>query len=505
MGNNNETKKQLALTLSDFQKLNGFFFDSDTIEGIEINDFEYVESGISKSRFKKIAFIALSKQRADEARRADKPWVDGNVVAERNSEKITLLVTETPIFSLKKTLPQFIVENTWEFMHEVGDYLRNKTTIPIIAITGSVGKTTTRMMIEHLFKEELSVLSNRGNHNTRFAIPLYMDKLVQSPDMLNLEVSLNALNRRGKGPQSTFIKPTIALVTSVDYAHMSTMSSLNNLAEFKANIFKGLVAEGTAIINKDIRNEQYEIIYEAALKRTKKIVTYSMSDTSADVYMVSKKELKYLTEVTICYNDSYYSYYLGLGSPGMIENSLAAIVVLISLEKDIEKYLPRFSDFRSLPKIMDLRMGYYEGKQLDIIDDTHNAAIPSMINALVSFKEKSPYYKGTKLLVLGQVADLGQFSAEEHRSLISYINESGADYLLGYGEDMKEIVSSVRISSKWFDNLSDYLEELLMCIEKDSFVLLKGSITGSDYHKISSLLTKELDNISKLTLKIERK
>lgn len=496
-------KNKLTLTFSDFQNLNGYFFDRENVATLEVDDFEYTESGLLKNQGESAAFIAFSKERADEARRVNKPWLDGNIVAERNLEKISLLITETPIIGLQKKLPQFIVENTWEFMHELGEYLRNKTSIPVVAITGSVGKTTTRMMIEHLLKEDLSVLSNRGNHNTRFAIPLYMDKLAQSPDILNLEVSLNALNNRGKGPQSTFIKPTIALVTSVDYAHMSTMSSLNNLAEYKANIFNGLVPKGTAIINKDIGKEQYDIIYHSALKRTTRIFTYSMSNKNADVYLVSKKELKYLTEVTIYYKESYYSYYLGIGSPGMIENSLGAISILIALGKDITKYLPRFLDFRSLPKIMELKTGSYAGRQLDIIDDTHNAAIPSMINALTSFKEKAPYYRGAKLLVLGQVADLGKFSKEEHRSLISYINDSGADYLLGYGEDMKEVVANVTIYSQWFEALPVYLNEILTQITNDSFVLLKGSITGSDYYKISTLLTKKLDHVNRVMFKME--
>lgn len=484
--------KPKPFTKKDFENFDGYFLFPEIAQKMFVTNFEYTAAGVEHTDVSHIGFVAFTTKRMRESLGIKREWPDGNEVVKRDPQKFEVLVTENPIDSLKETIPQFIVPNTWEFMYQVGDYLRMNTDIPVIAITGSVGKSSTRMMIEHLLGESFSVLSNVGNHNTRFAMPLYMTRMVQSPDILNLEVSLNALNYKDKGPQTLFIKPTISVLTSIGYAHMSGMADLNTLAEFKANVFKGLSKNGVAIINQDIQTEQFEIAVEEAQKSTTNIFTYSMKDVSANLFLISMKELKDFTEVTISLNNELHTYYLSLSSAGMVENSLAAIAVLTNLGLDIDFYLSRFSTFYSLPKIMERKKGYIDGKRVEIFDDTHNAAIPSMINALRSFTNKVPYYSGKKILVLGQVADLGKHSDELHKKLLPYINNSGADVLLGYGEGMKKVVLNASIPGQWFDNLESYLAAIKRNITGNSLLLLKGSISGSDYKRISYLLGKEL-------------
>lgn len=486
--------KARPLKKLDFESFTGYFLNEELAERIWIKDFEYTAGGVKQTDNKHLAYVSISSDRLNKTLGGKRVSFDNNIVVSSQPERFELIVTEAPIKDLINILPQFIVPNSWEFMYEVGDYLRKSTDIPVIAITGSVGKSSTRMMIEHLLAEDYSVLSNKGNHNTRFAIPLYLTRLVQSPDVLNLEVSLNTLNYKDKGPQTTFIKPTVSVVTSVGYAHMSGMKDLDTLAQFKANVFKGLEDGGTAIINKDICFSQFQILLEEAQQHTDNIQTYSMKkDPSADLYLVSVREMKYITEVTVSCKNQLYTYYLHMASLGMVENSLAALLIIANIGLDINCYLDRFFTFNSLEKVLELKQGSIEEKRVDIYDDTHNAAIPSMINAIESFRKKGFYYSGKKILVLGQVADLGKHSEPLHELLLPYINNSGADILLGYGEHMKKVVDEVDIPSLWMDNLEDYLKNILMNISENSLILLKGSISGSDYKNISPMLDKLLD------------
>lgn len=487
-------KKAKAFKIKDFSKIDGYFLNEEIVSTLHITNFEYTINGMRRTSDSNTAFISFTKERIKKAIKVDKPWPNTDDFVLKNATQVALYITETPVMALIDSVPQFIVPDTWEFMHQLGSYLRQQTDIPVIAITGSVGKTTTRMMIEHLLQDDYQVLSNRGNHNTRFAIPLYMSKLVQSPDVLNLEVSLNALNYRGKGPQSIFVRPTIAVLTSIGFAHMSTMKDLNSLAKLKANIFDGLDADGTAIINYDIPLEQRNIALSAARERTDHILSYSMTDSDADLYLVSMKELKDLTEVTISYQGALYTYYLCLSSAGIVENSLAVILTLKAMGLDLDAFLPRFSTFHSLPKVMERKRGYIDGKKVDIIDDTHNAAIPSMINAIESFTKRTGYYGGEKMLVLGQVADLGAFSKDLHEKLIPPINQSGADILLGYGEGMRKVVHSVDIPALWYETMEEYLKVVREKITEDSLILLKGSVSASDYNRISPLLSKVMQD-----------
>ena len=489
-----ELIKPGKLTFLDFEFFEGEFLNESIAKDISIANFEYYVTSVDMKEkdFSDTGYIALTSERISVALEREKRWRDGNLVVAAHPDRFAMLITETPIMELSDKLPQFIVPDTWEFMHQVGSYLREGTSIPVVAITGSVGKTSTRVMIQHILEEDFQVLSNNDNHNTRIAIPLYMTKMVQSPDVLSLEVSLNALNDRGKGPQSTFIQPTISLITAIGEAHMSTMSDLNGLARFKANVFKGLTGDKIAIINKDIASEQLNLIMDVAKEKANEIFTYSLTDFSADLYLVSMKELKDLTEVTVSFKGELYTYYLGLGSHGMVQNSLAVLLVLFSLNLDIDKYLPRFLTFRSLPKIMERKRGYIDGKKVDIIDDTHNAAIPSMINGISEFTNKVSYYSGKKILALGQVADLGKYAKELHKELLPYINNSGADILLGYGEEMKDVVLNCSIPAQWFEDMDTYVGTIKSHLTSNSLILLKGSVSGSDYNKISSRLDAEL-------------
>lgn len=484
------------LFYDDFKKFQGYFYDEALAEAIEITNFEYEEKYIRDQVKSKTAFLSFSKERRSIVNgREVAKWPDGNQVADRQYAHLSLVITEQPIKALAEKLPQFIVPDVWEFMLSLSTYLCNSRSGKIIATTGSVGKSSTRLMLDHVLNQD-KVLSNRGNHNTRFAIPLYLTKLASDPTVVNLEVSLNALNNRYPGPLTTIIQPDIAILTSVGEAHMATFSSLSHLAEYKARIFKGLKKDGTAIINADLSEEIYEIALNQAKKQTDKIKTYSMHSTKADLFLVCFQELKYTTEVTINYNKRHYTYYLGTASRGMIENSMAVLLAAVELGYTIEDCLQRFADFKSLPKVMEISNHLYQQQTLTIIDDTHNASIPAMINAINSFKMRSRYYSGKKLLVLGQVADLGKQGPVLHEGLLPTIEASNADLVLGYGELMKPVIEKTALESCWYEQLPDLLEGILNEITDQSFILLKGSISHSDFYRISSLLKNRLKKTS---------
>lgn len=483
------------LSYKDFQQFQGFFYDENIAKTIKIDNFEYEKKYIENKTDNRTAFLSFSKERRSIVNGRTVGWNDGNTIAKNNYTNIDLVVTESPIEELRAELPQFIVEDVWEFMLSLSKYLCEKRSCKVIVISGSVGKSSTRLMLDQVLTQD-KILSNRGNHNTRFAIPLYLTKMVCDPTVVNLEVSLNALNNGYPGPLTNLIQPDIAILTSIGEAHLSTFTSMAQLSEYKARIFNGLKKEGLAIINKDMSKESFDIAYKRAASRTKRIKTYSMHSSDADISLVQFKELKKTTEVTIKYLNKYYTYYLGAASLGMIENSLAVILATVELGYSVDKCTQPFTNFQSLPKIMEITDHYYQGQEVTIIDDTHNASIPAMINAIETFKTKSVYYNGKKILVLGQVADLGKRSEELHGTLIPIIESAKADVVLGYGEFMKPVVSELTVQSRWHSNLRDLLQDILREVNDQSLILLKGSISHSDFYKISALLKKNVTSMS---------
>lgn len=146
------------------------------------------------------------------------------------------MITDEFISDLDQSIPQIVVEDAIEAMQTMGKCFRKNYNNPVIGITGSMGKSSTRMMIGEALKD-YEILQNRGNANTRVPLLLNLCKLIKNPDFAIFEISINALNN--KGNLSLIIKPNIAVVTGIGEAHLSTIEGTQEIAEFKSRIFVG--------------------------------------------------------------------------------------------------------------------------------------------------------------------------------------------------------------------------------------------------------------------------
>jgi UDP-N-acetylmuramoyl-tripeptide--D-alanyl-D-alanine ligase len=184
-----------------------------------------------------------------------------------------------------------------------------------------------------------------------------------------------------------------------------------------------------------------------------------------------------------------------MGSDGMIQNAMATLLVLYALGLPIADYLERFSTFQSFPKILR-RLHYdWEGKTFDVIDDTHNASIPAMLDAIATFNHKSQFYIGKKVFVAGQVADLGKSSEALHQELFDKLQASQADSILGYGAAFeKSFAETDDPRCQYFKNLADLETSIVNEVTQDAYIFLKGSVSHSDFHQISNRLKKRFSN-----------
>ncbi|HEY4599895.1 MAG TPA: UDP-N-acetylmuramoyl-tripeptide--D-alanyl-D-alanine ligase [Cerasibacillus sp.] len=453
-----------------------------------IIDFEFDPSRLLENKSGN-CFISISKERWNQFHRKELPWVDGNESILKYYTNCNLIITEHPIQQLEQSVTQIIVKDSLAAIKKLAQAARDKMESPVIGITGSVGKSSTRLILEHLLKDMNTIVATRGNHNTQVGVPLYGTKLCQNPKIGILEISLNALNNRGN--QSLTVKPNVCVVTSIGEAHLSTLHSTINVAKFKARIFDGLEENGLAIINKDMSPDEFNILYKRAKKRTNRIKTYSLVDNSADLFLKKRIHEKYKTTIVFQYKNKDYEFDMKLPSDGTIMNTLGTFLCLAELDYDIQPLLSKMYDFKSLDRVMELKqLQTKDRRRIDIIDDSHNAAIPSMINAIQTFTEKQKFYKGTKLLVLGQVADLGDQSEALHDLLIPYILDSGADYVFGHGHYMRKVIRQLPADmvGGWFNNAQDLSKRVPYYCSDDSFIVLKGSVSGSDFRKTSHLL-----------------
>ncbi|WP_137625458.1 Mur ligase family protein [Lactiplantibacillus pingfangensis] len=409
---------------------------------------------------------------------------------------VKLLVTEKPILALKDKLPQFIVPNTWNFYKAVAAYIRQRYFGEVVTVTGSVGKSTTRLMIVKILTAlQQQVVTNVGNENVRqVAVPL-LTTTMQNPDALVAELSINALNNRDKesGPVSRLYRATAAVITQIGGAHLAELDQVSDplmfLAERKTRIFEGLDKSSRAIINYDMTPRIYKYVIRRAQQQTEKIYNYSLCDEHADAYVLSQRDFRDYTELTIQVLDETKRVQLSMPGSGVISDLLAACVTVKSLGLKLPDLTTLFMGFEALNSELRFQKTSAVHGKITVVDDTHGSTLHSVDNVLSVFKERGKFYRGKKVLIMETGEDLGKQAATYNLQFEKSIISSGIDILLGYrDDDIKVLVDALsgKIETDFYTDLSA-INQVIQELPDDSLVIIKssdGRKYGSDLWKL---------------------
>lgn len=174
----------------------------------------------------------------------------------------------------------------------------------------------------------------------------------------------------------------------------------------------------------------------------------------------------------------------------MVSNTLASMLTLKSLNLPIKKDL--LKNFKPFSKILALKEIQTKSHKLTLLDDTHNASLPAMINAIRAFNSQTRFYKGNKIIAIGKISDLGHKSSETHLQLVDELESCNADYILCKDIELRQVVNKVRNKNIiWYPNKELLINDLKYLCNEDSLTLLKSSVTGTDFPEIA----KSLPNI----------
>ncbi|MCS4486219.1 Mur ligase family protein [Staphylococcus americanisciuri] len=464
--------------------INGKMIDVNTQnENNVIDDFEMF-FGLIKS--KQTAYFSPNKNTWSRFLGRSKGSPEGNELIDPAHEEIGLIISEEEAKGLHHPIPQIIVEDSVKALKTLAIHIRNQYTNPIIAVTGSMGKSSTRMLISSLL-QDYEVLENRGNNNVRAATYINMLKLIKNPDFAVIETSLNAINYI----EDTMLnlRPDISIITGIGAAHFSSFKSMEEIAKIKSRVFNGLSKDGIAIINGDTLFADY--LVEQASTHTKNVYTYStLTSSSADLTPEFIQYQKGFVRFGILNGPKFDMYQINTISSGMVSNTLAALLVLKQLNIDIHAdYLKDFQPFSKVLKMKTVKTPHH---QLTLLDDTHNASLPAMINAIQAFDTQTRFFKGNKIIALGKINDLGKNSREIHQELAPVLAASNADYILCLDDDLRHAMGNVRKKHvTWYASTDMMLNDLKFLCNEDSLTLLKSSSGGTAFPE----LAKQLPNV----------
>lgn len=355
-------------------------------------------------------------------------------------------------------------------LQQIAKYKREKYNIPVIAITGSVGKTSTKDIVAKVVNQKYNVLKTEGNLNNHIGLPLTILNLNQHTAMV-VEIGMNHFGEISV--LTNIAKPTVAVITNIGTSHIGILGSRENILKAKLEILEGLLPNGKIIINND-----NDLLHKWNIEN-KKAITYGI-DNKSDVMANNIKiyENKSTYELV---EDKTYKITVPISGTHFIYNSLCAIAVGKSLGVDIEDICKGISEFQLTKKRMETK----EIKGAIIINDAYNASYESMKYAL----EYLTNINGKrKIAVLGDMLELGHFSKELHQKVGK---EVIADILITVGKEAKNIAEMANNVHEvyTYDTNNEASKKIREIIKPGDVILLKAS-NGMKFTEVLSEIEK---------------
>ena len=311
-----------------------------------------------------------------------------------------------------------IVDNIEEFLVGLAKPIREKLNIPIIAITGSVGKTSTKNIISDVLSSKYKVLKTNGNLNTLIGLALTILR-VSDEEIAVIELGMSQAGEISK--LTNFLKPNIGVIINIGTAHIGNLGSRENILKAKLELLEGL--QDVLFINNDndLLNKWYS-------NKENKIPTFTYGIDNESEFQ--GRDLKYDK------NGSHFSIEnnqidINVIGKHFIYNSIIAYAIGKHFEVKAEDIIEKL---KSIPLEPD-RMELINNNDIAIINDTYNASYDSVYYAL----EVLSTFRGRKIAVLGDIKELGDFSEKIHRSIGNLIIKNNIDILITIGDFAKYI------------------------------------------------------------------
>lgn len=314
-----------------------------------------------------------------------------------------------------------IVPSTIEALGLLAKLKRSEFFSPVVAVTGSAGKTSTKDMIYSVLKEKYKIHKTIGNQNNHIGLPLTILSLDKDNEILVLEMGMNHLKEISY--LTNIAKPDVAVITNVGTAHIGNLGSRENILKAKLEILEGLNPNGTVIINND-----NDLLHKWYLenKDNYKIITIGINEVSDYMPVIIEKG-----EWGTTFSCKNTIYKVPVGGDHFIYNALSAIAVANLFDVSTKEIQDGIINF----ELSSNRMSVSVTEGITLIDDSYNANFDSMSYA-IKYLTSLP---GRRIAVLGSMKELGKFSECLHRKIGALVAKEKIDILITVGDEAKFI------------------------------------------------------------------
>lgn len=414
-------------------------------------------------------FIALKGEKFDGhsfLEEAFKKGAAGAVVSEVRSQK-----------SENRNRVIIKVEDTLQALGDMAKIYRERFSVPVVAISGSSGKTTTKEMLGHILSGELNVVKARASFNNFVGVPLTLLEIKEDTQVVILEMETNLLG--GIARLCEIAHPFIGIVTNIGDTHLEYLKTKEGVYKEKSELIESLPGDGAAVLNSD---DPY-VVRMKKLARTKKVISFGMenkADFSASNLEIKDGFIEFILNPVGYKLSKRVKVRLNTIFPKNAYNALAAMAGACSIfDLGLEKVIARLREFKFPSRRMEIINLSGSAQDIKVICDGYNANPQSMKEALLTLKNiRTP---GRRIAVLGDMLELGEKAPDFHYQIGRLCPLCQIDILITAGDLARHIARGakdagiVKESIFTLDNIQETAEMLSYILKPKDVVLIKGS------------------------------
>jgi UDP-N-acetylmuramoyl-tripeptide--D-alanyl-D-alanine ligase len=397
-----------------------------------------------------------------------------------------LVVSEARLPAMGRlTVPMIVVEDVLAALVRLGIASRARSRAQVIAVTGSVGKTTTKEMLRLVLAPSGKVHASVASFNNHWGVPLTLARMPLDTHFGVFEVGMNHPDEIR--PLVEMIEPHVAVITTIAPAHLGNFKNIKEIAAAKAEIFEGLVTGGHVVLNRD--NDQYNFLERTAqslgiehihsfgqhAKAEFRLAEFNGSDENSTLWLTLGGE----------------TLEVALGAPGrhIAENALAALGVVTIVGADL---------LRAIEALATLKPEKGRGRRhklsigqgsFTLIDESYNANPASMRAAIALLASSEPTGRGRRIAVLGDMLEMGDYAQKVHADLVGPLLAAGIEYVWLAGPEIatlkESLPESVHVEHR--EKTDELVEYVLNSIIAGDVLMVKSSL-GIGFGKIVTAL-----------------
>lgn len=361
-------------------------------------------------------------------------------------------------------VPQLVVTDTGKALLQLAGWYRRRFQLPVVGLTGSVGKTTTKEFIALVLGAKYNTLKTQGNLNNEIGVPQMLFRLEDSHTAAVIEMGMNHFGEISRLTRA--VAPTVGLITNIGVSHIENLGSRAGILQAKLEILEGMAPDAPLIVNMD--NDMLRTVKLG----DRPLLTFAIDDQSADFTATDIAEQGSTTTFTV--HHSTFNQPVTIPTVGIhnVYNALAAMAVgyvtgvnPAAAASALANYVPA-----------GMRQNLVQVGGVQVIEDCYNASPDSMRAALQTLG-KLPVHR--RYAVLGAMLELGDYAKEAHTQVGKMAAENGIDGVLAYGADAAYIVEAAKQAglenARLFDTKEALAQSLAQQVQPGDGVLFKGS------------------------------